>query len=43
MSHTDLEGLTAKVETFVAELIDKSSLDLKVAVSEPEADTIDVT
>lgn len=43
MSHTDLEGLTAKVETFVAELIDKSSLDLKVAVSEPEAETIDVT
>ncbi len=43
MSHTDLEGLTAKVETFVADLIDKSSLDLKVAVSEPEAETIDVT
>lgn len=42
MTQQELESLKDKVEVFVKDLIDKSSLDLRVAVSEPEPLTIDV-
>ncbi|MFN0083746.1 MAG: protein jag [Blastocatellia bacterium] len=42
MTQQELESLKDKVEIFVKDLIDKSNLDLKVAVSEPEPMTIDV-
>ena len=42
MSDQANEGLKVKVEGFVKDMIDKSSLDLKVSVNEPEPDTIEV-
>ncbi len=43
MSEVDLSVLKPKVETFVADLIDKSSLDLKVVVSDEDPEAIAVT
>ncbi len=43
MTQENLEGLKTKVESFVKELIDKSSLDLKVDVGEPEPANIEVS
>ncbi|MFM8393237.1 MAG: protein jag [Acidobacteriota bacterium] len=42
MSEVDLSVLKPKVETFISELIDKSSLDLKVVVSNAEPEAIAV-
>jgi len=42
MSEVDLSVLKPKVETFISELIDKSSLDLKVVVSDAEPEAIAV-
>jgi spoIIIJ-associated protein len=42
MTQRNFEDLKDKVEGFVKDLIDKSSLDLKVEVYEPEPDTIEV-
>ncbi len=42
MSNTDFAELTPKVEAFIGELIDKSSLDLRVEVQEIDAETIEV-
>ncbi|MDX2033671.1 MAG: R3H domain-containing nucleic acid-binding protein [Blastocatellia bacterium] len=42
MTQQELDSLKDNVELFVKDLIDKSSLDLRVAVSEPEPLTIDV-
>lgn len=43
MSEVDLSVLKPKVETFVSDLIDKSSLDLKVVVSDEDPEAIAVT
>lgn len=43
MSEVDLAVLKPKVETFVSDLIDKSSLDLKVVVADLEPEAIAVT
>jgi spoIIIJ-associated protein len=43
MTQESLEGLKSKVEGFVKDLIDKSSLDLKVDVAEPELANIEVS
>lgn len=43
MTQGNLEGLRENVEQFVEDLIDRSSLDLKVEVSEPEPDNIEVS
>lgn len=43
MSEIDLAELTPKVETFISELIDRSSLDLKVLVAESDEETVAVT
>lgn len=43
MSELDLAQLTPRVETFVSELIDKSSLDLKALVTQQSPETIAVT
>jgi spoIIIJ-associated protein len=42
MSEVDLSVLKPKVETFISELIDKSSLDLKVVVTGEEPESIAV-
>jgi len=42
MTQENIEGLRDKVEDFVKELIDRSSLDLRVEVQEPEPDNIEV-
>ncbi len=43
MSELDLAELTPKVELFISELIDRSSLDLKVMVGRQDDETIAVT
>jgi spoIIIJ-associated protein len=43
MNQGNTQGLKTSIERFVKDLIDKSSLDLKVEVSEPEPDNIDVS
>lgn len=43
MTQESFEGLREKVEHFVKELVDKSSLDLRVQVTEPEPDNIEVS
>ncbi len=43
MIQESFEGLREKVEHFVKELVDKSSLDLRVQVTEPEPDNIEVS
>jgi len=43
MTQDNFEGLRDQVENFVKDLIDRSSLDLKVEVTEPEPDAIEVT
>src|SRR5215213_4167535 len=43
MAQENIEGLRGKVEHFVKELVDKSSLDLRVQVTEPEPDNIEVS
>jgi spoIIIJ-associated protein len=43
MTQDNFEGLRDQVENFVKDLIDHSSLDLKVEVTEPEPDAIEVT
>jgi len=42
MSDQETVGLKERVEGFVKDMIDRSSLDLKVSVSEPEPSTIEV-
>jgi len=42
MSDQETVGLKERVEGFVKDMIDRSSLDLKVSVSEPEPATIEV-
>ena len=43
MTQDSFEGLRDKVEHFVKDLVDKSSLDLRVQVTEPEQDNIEVS
>ena len=43
MTQDNFEGLREQVENFVKDLIDRSSLDLKVEVTEPEPDAIEVS
>ncbi|HMV49463.1 MAG TPA: R3H domain-containing nucleic acid-binding protein [Blastocatellia bacterium] len=43
MTQESFEELRDKVEHFVKELVDKSSLDLRVQVTEPEPDNIEVS
>ena len=43
MTLENYEGLRGQVEQFVEDLIDRSSLDLKVEVTEPEPDAIEVS
>ncbi len=43
MTQENFEGLRDKVDHFVKELVDKSSLDLRVQVTEPEQDNIEVS
>lgn len=43
MTLENFEGLREKVEHFVKELVDKSSLDLRAEVTEPEPDNIEVS
>ena len=42
MAYEDLENLKAKVERFVKELIDKSSLDLRIEVSVRDDESLEV-
>jgi spoIIIJ-associated protein len=42
MTQENFEELRAKIENFVKDLIDRSSLDLKVEVNEPEPSSIEV-
>ncbi|MGH9847917.1 MAG: protein jag [Blastocatellia bacterium] len=42
MSDQEMTGLKERVEGFVKDMIDRSSLDLKVSVSEPEPSSIEV-
>jgi spoIIIJ-associated protein len=43
MTQENYEGLKVQVESFIKDLIDKSSLDLKVEVKEPEPANIEVS
>jgi len=43
MTQEKFEGLREQVEHFVKELVDKSSLDLRVQVAEPEPDNIEIS
>lgn len=43
MIQENFEGLREEVEHFVKELVDKSSLDLRVQITEPEPDNIEVS
>jgi spoIIIJ-associated protein len=43
MTQEKTEGLREQVEHFVKELVDKSSLDLRVQVTEPEPDNIEIS
>jgi spoIIIJ-associated protein len=43
MTQENYEGLKIQVESFIKDLIDKSSLDLKVEVKEPEPANIEVS
>lgn len=43
MTQENFQGLREKVEHFVKELVDKSSLDLRAEVTEPEPDNIEVS
>lgn len=43
MTQDSFEGLREQVEHFVKELVDKSSLDLRVQITEPEPDNIEVS
>ncbi len=43
MNQGNTQGIKTSIERFVKDLIDKSSLDLKVEVSEPEPDNIEVS
>lgn len=43
MTQENFEGLREQVEHFVKELIDKSSLDLRAQITEPEPDSIEVS
>jgi spoIIIJ-associated protein len=43
MTQENYEGLKLQVESFINDLIDKSSLDLKVEVREPEPANIEVS
>lgn len=42
MTQQEMDELKGKVEGFVKDMIDKSSLDLRVSVSEPEPSSIEV-
>jgi spoIIIJ-associated protein len=43
MTQENFEGIREKIEGFVKDLIDRSSLDLRVEVSEPESNNIEVS
>ena len=43
MTQENFEGLREQVEHFVKELVDRSSLDLRVLVAEPEPDNIEIS
>lgn len=43
MTQENFEGLREQVEHFVKELVDRSSLDLRVLVAEPELDNIEIS
>lgn len=43
MTQENVEGLRENVEQFVKDLVDRSSLDLRVEVIEPEPDNIEVS
>jgi spoIIIJ-associated protein len=43
MTQENFEGLREQVEHFVKDLVDKSSLDLRVFVAEPEPDNIEIS
>jgi len=43
MTQEKTEGLREQVEHFVKDLVDKSSLDLRVQVTEPEPDNIEIS
>ena len=43
MTQENFEGLREQVEYFVKDLVDKSSLDLRVLVAEPEPDNIEIS
>ena len=43
MTQENFEGLREQVEHFVKELVDRSSLDLRVQITEPEPDNIEVS
>ncbi|MBS1789833.1 MAG: KH domain-containing protein [Acidobacteria bacterium] len=43
MTQENFEGLRDQVEEFVKEMVDRSSLDLRVEVTEPEQDAIEVS
>jgi spoIIIJ-associated protein len=43
MAQETFEGLREQVELFVKELVDRSSLDLRAQITEPEPDNIEVS
>ncbi|MEP7337384.1 MAG: R3H domain-containing nucleic acid-binding protein [Acidobacteriota bacterium] len=43
MTQENFEGLREQVEQFVKDLVDRSSLDLRVFVAEPEPDSIEIS
>jgi len=43
MTQENFEGLREQVEHFVKDLVDKSSLDLRVFVAEPEPENIEIS
>lgn len=43
MAQENFEGLREQVEHFVRELVDRSSLDLRAQITEPEPDSIEVS
>jgi len=43
MAQENIEGLRDQVELFVKELVDRSSLDLRAQITEPEPDNIEVS
>ncbi len=42
MTQENFEGLRARIESFVKDVVDRSSLDLRVEVNEPEPNSVEV-